>query len=482
MNDLSSLNPTPAVAPEHEYRIDGNTETDTPTITPLRQYPDDERSLQVHSVHQDTNVLIERHRLQAPPSYRGPTDHLVFTSGNDDDRIHLYQTDHLVIDINERRYHLDLASDTQVIVLRTQAGDDRIRVDDAVKTTVFIDSAEGNDLVVAGGGFTKVNTGSGNDRIFTRSGASYVEAGAGDDLVRALGSGAITAYGGQGRDTLIGGKGSCFLDGGQGDDLLQGGTGHSVLSGSDGDDHLVSGAARTTAYTGTGTDIVDDLRPDVRLFNAYSAAETAPSSRLEDPGVIIAAKDLDSCGVVVEGSAQFQERVNDDLRLLLGSENGRQLLDALGQARERSGIPVVVRELSEEENGMCVPNHPGQDYPFIENGQAAPPSDGCQVYYDPSFLKGEVTSIVHLYHELCHAYNYVTGTMFPGMSADGIDGDRPRHAIPNLELQAVGLNIQGASFPFAGHPDPLSSNPEAFSENGLRREFGIPPRKQYRED
>ncbi|QXI27333.1 M91 family zinc metallopeptidase [Pseudomonas vanderleydeniana] len=482
MSDLPKLDPIQPVLPEHEYRIDGSIETTSPVISPLQQYPDDERSLQVHSLHEDTNVRIERHRLQAPPSYRGPTDHLVFTSGSHDDRIHVYKTDHLVVDINDRRYHLDLASDSQVIVLRTQAGDDDIRVDDTVKTTVFIDSAEGNDLIVSGGGFTKVNAGDGNDRIFTRSGASYIEAGAGDDLVRALGSAAITAYGGPGRDTLIGGAGPCFLDGGQGDDLLQGGTGHSVLSGSDGDDHIIAGTTRTTAYTGTGTDVVDNLGPQVQLFNAYSAAEPPPAGHLSDPGVIIAAKALDSCGVVVEGSAAFRERVNDDLRLLLGSENGRQLLDALGQARQKSGIAVVVRELSEEENGMCIPNHQEQDYPFVENGQARPPTDSCQVYYDPSFLKGEVTSIVHLYHELCHAYNYVTGTMFPGLSPDGIDGDRPRHAIPNLELQAVGLNVEGMAFRFAGQPGPLSSNPEAFSENGLRREFGIEPRKQYREE
>ncbi|MEF9674400.1 hypothetical protein QNM99_29445 [Pseudomonas sp. PCH446] len=50
--------------------------------------------------------------------------------------------------------------------------------------------------------------------------------------------------------------------------------------------------------------------------------------------------------------------------MLLGSGNGRQLLDALGEARKKSGVPVLVKELTAEENGMCFPNRPQPDNPF----------------------------------------------------------------------------------------------------------------------
>ncbi|MEF9674399.1 M91 family zinc metallopeptidase [Pseudomonas sp. PCH446] len=105
------------------------------------------------------------------------------------------------------------------------------------------------------------------------------------------------------------------------------------------------------------------------------------------------------------------------------------------------------------------------------------------MYYDPSFLKGEITSIVHLYHELCHAYNFVTGTIFPGYGPDGVDADNVRQPVPNAELQAVGLRVSAPpSISTGTRRHRPGQQSEAFSENGLRQEFGIPPRKQYRGD
>jgi len=484
VNDFSRLGPSQPVMPHQEHWIDGTIETAHSLVEPLNQYPDDQRILHTHRLHLDKNVRVERQQLKAPPDYRGPADHLRFTIGGSDNRVHLYQSDHLVLDINGWRYHLTTVSSGQVIVLDTQGGDDDIRVDDEVRIAVFIHSGAGNDRLFCGGGFTKVDAGPGNDRIFTRSGASYIEAGDGNDIVSAHGNGPMTVYGGQGHDTLSAGEGSCFIDGGQGDDVLLGGKGHNVLSGGDGDDQITPGLGRTTIYTGTGTDFVAHLRPGVQLFNAYSASEPAPATIPDDPGVIIAAKGLDSCGVIVDGTPRFQERVNDDLRLLLGSGNGRQLLGALGQIAHKSGVPVLIKELTEEENGMCFPGRAQQGDPFIHDGKVGAPALGCTVYYDPSFLKGEVTSIVHLYHELCHAYNHVTGTIFPGWGADGVDAGKPRDSVPNAELQAVGLAAHAPAFDFDANPatPPLTTNPEAFTENGLRLEFGIPPRKQYREE
>ncbi|BBP78894.1 hypothetical protein PHLH7_49980 [Pseudomonas sp. Ost2] len=490
MNDFSRLGPAMPVQPDNEHWIDGSQEHPQPSSQPLDQYPDDRRIMYEHRLHKDATATVQRRKLEATPNYWGPIDHLVFTTRDGADQVHLYHTDHPVIDINDQRYHLKMASSGQVIVLRTAGGKDNIRVDDHVQITVFIESGSGDDLILCGGGFTKVDAGSGNDRVFTRSGASYIEAGEGDDVVIAKGSGPMTAYGGKGHDLLFGAGGPCFMDGGQGNDMLMGGTGHNVLSGSDGNDHITPGPGRNTLYTGTGVDFVERLGPDTQLFNAYAADGPVPSTLHQASGIIIAAKGLEHCGVVVEGSPQFQERVKDDLRLLLGSGNGQQLLGALGDAKAKSGVPVVIRELTEEENGMCFANlsHPDDpsddEHPFIQDGHAGIPAKGCHVYYDPSFLKGEVTSIINLYHELCHAYNYVTGTMFPGFGDDGVDGYKRRHRVPNGELQAVGLKADVPPFDFDGDPatPPLDSNPEAFTENGLRKELGIAPRKQYQTD
>ncbi|KIH82217.1 M91 family zinc metallopeptidase [Pseudomonas batumici] len=485
MNDFSRLTPDTPVLPENEHWIDGNHENAKPVTGAMNQYPDDQRVIHNHALHMDDTARVERQKLDAPPDYQGPTDHLLFTTRDRSDHVHLYLTDHPVLDINDQRYHLKMASSGQVIVLRTEGGHDNIRIDDPVKITVFIDSGMGNDRILCGGGFTKVDAGPGNDQVFTRSGSSYVEAGDGDDVVSAQGSGPMTVYGGKGHDTLAGGEGACFMDGGQGDDVLLGGEGHNVLSGSDGNDQITPGPGPNTVYTGTGVDFVEHLGSNTRLFNAYDADGPAPSTHHQDPGVIIAAKGLDSCGVVVEGRQAFQERVNDDLRLLLGSGNGRQLLSALGDARQKSGVAVIVKELTAEENGMCIPDGSqsdspfDDDSPFIESARPNTPVKGCTVYYDPSFLKGEVTSIVHLYHELCHAYNFVTGTMLPGYGLDGVDAGKPRDVVPNAELQAVGLDVDFDANPATA---PLPGNPEAFTENGLRLEFGITPRKQYRED
>jgi len=52
--------------------------------------------------------------------------------------------------------------------------------------------------------------------------------------------------------------------------------------------------------------------------------------------------------------------------------------------------------------------------------------------------------------------------------------------VSNQELQALGLPTSAAPFDFDHDPDtaPTTTNPEPFSENGLRRELGLPLRLQ----
>ncbi len=52
---------------------------------------------------------------------------------------------------------------------------------------------------------------------------------------------------------------------------------------------------------------------------------------------------------------------------------------------------------------------------------------------------------------------------------------------PNIERQAVGLPIAMEPFDFDFDPDtpPTRTNPQAFTENGIRKEFGLPVRSTY---
>lgn len=86
-----------------------------------------------------------------------------------------------------------------------------------------------------------------------------------------------------------------------------------------------------------------------------------------------------------------------------------------------------------------------------------------------------------LYHELCHAYNFVTGSVFGGMSPDGHGGTKSAPMVNNLELQVVGLpcNIE----PFDFDDDPATparvTNPTPYTENALLGELGLQLRKTY---
>ena len=68
------------------------------------------------------------------------------------------------------------------------------------------------------------------------------------------------------------------------------------------------------------------------------------------------------------------------------------------------------------------------------------------------------------------------------VSEASADGDRARIQLSNEELQTLGLPTSAEPFDFDNDPDtvPTTTNPEPFSENGLRKELGLLPRLQGR--
>lgn len=497
MNDATALPTASAQTIEHEYWITTDAILSAPPrIEHLSQYPEDSREIISHTLHEDGTVLIERRITVETPLT------LVFTTHDHNDLIYVhYLGDTLVVDINGKRYHLPREYKAGNLLLRTQGGNDTIEIDSAVVNPLTIESGQGDDTVKTAAGRTQVYAGPGNDRIVTGNGNSYVEAGDGNDDVRPLGHADLTIYGGQGQDKLRGGTANNFIDGGQDNDEVIGGPGHNILSGGDGNDWLVAGPASNTLYTGYGFDQVDGLKANDAIFanpqSMIGPLQDAPPGYGREQAAddivenleafdwrrfFINPQDMDATGLILQGSHDFQARVSDDLRLLVSSGAGQKLLHALGKASRTAGGPVIIKELSEIQNGMFIRNDlPSGEKPQISNNAPGNPAPGGIIAYNPSFRRDGVTSVVTLYHELCHAYNALTGTVFPGKSLDGEDGEKTRALTRNAELQVVGLPVEAPPFDFDNDPatPALNTNPEPFSENGILKELGLPPRKQY---
>jgi hypothetical protein len=86
------------------------------------------------------------------------------------------------------------------------------------------------------------------------------------------------------------------------------------------------------------------------------------------------------------------------------------------------------------------------------------------ISYNPLAHGPGTPSLVILYHELCHAWNFATGTV-----------------LGTGEMQAVGLDSGEPPFDFDDDPatPDVSTNPDPFNENALRRELGLPARLSY---
>ncbi len=156
--------------------------------------------------------------------------------------------------------------------------------------------------------------------------------------------------------------------------------------------------------------------------------------------------------MVIEGSDDYRDRVEADLALLAASPGGAELLDGIRD------------ELGDDEVVIHEPDDPETDGPaYVRDGE---------LNYDPQFddLKGYTPPPVVLGHELGHVSDGVSG------HADDLQGETD--GVPNDELSVAGL-----PYDHDGDPDtPDVVDPERpfeTSENGLRDEFGLPPREDY---
>ncbi len=493
---MNSLPDTQSIGPER--LINGNARAFDEANMIVQEYPDDYKPTVISRLSAaDEPVLIERKIVSTPYIPRHPSqDYLIFTCSQNGNTVRLhYLETQLTLDINHDRYYINPASAEQILVIRTGSGQDRVTIDDQVKNLVIVETADGDDAIHSEGAKVRIHAGAGDDFITTGAGEAYIAAGKGNDMVFVEGS--ATVYGGEGNDHISATASQAthrhLLDGGQGNDQLIGGQGHSILSGNDGDDHLLAGIGTNTIYTGAGRDTVMLIKPTDKVigddrhdqfFQATpqlpanaEALRLAPSDQGDWRLALHAEPHLDQIGIVVTGPSEFQERVNDDLRLLGSSPRGSQLLSVLNETARKHGIAVEINPLEYERNALFL-EFQGAGNPYVRDGKAGDPLPGGSIHYNPAIEVDATPGVVLLYHELCHAYNRVTGTVFPGDGFDGLRDEKSTRRVPNEELQAVGLPAQVTPFDFDGDPTtpPLDTNPMPFAENGLREELGLAPR------
>ncbi|MCS3420311.1 hypothetical protein M2399_005804 [Pseudomonas sp. BIGb0450] len=430
-------------------------------------------------------------------------DTLLIETGNHPDIVHIskHHSGQLRVSVNGRSYWLK-PSDTQdgpppLLHIKTQGGNDRVRIDSDVRLAVKVEAGDGHDHVQAGGGATWLFGGAGNDTLRLADGTGYAEGNDGDDLITG-GTGSHVMYGNNGNDRLYAGAGTCgkqsYLGGGQGNDHLYAGNGHTVIHGGRGDDVLV-GHDRTTFYTGQGNDRVFSNGGENLIYG--KAGDTVYGARRSIVSQVTPST-AGAQGLAVEGSDAFRQRVADDLELLRNSPSGQAMLMAMDAAARKNGGPVTIKEElhiddsqyvfdSEELRAWLQHSPVDTDDPIegaIKNG--VPGSSATQAYIRFNRTSLHITPgnvappLTTLYHELAHAYNGANGTFLPGFMLEGHPGESPGY-VANNERQAVGLETDAPPFDFDNDPatPATSTNPKPFTENTLHEEMGRPLRRRY---
>lgn len=469
----------PEAAEGDAIAVDGSA---TGTRLPSGQTPDG-KTINIAQLPQGEQAGITREQTLADAGF-GQTyvssDQLVVTTqgtGNDDVQVTQRDDGTLDVAVNGENYEVRLA-ENQELTIRSGAGNDTINVAPNVKVNIVVDGGAGDDNITTGAGDDRIDGGAGNDTISTGDGRDDVFGNTGNDRIEA-GAGDDVVYGGDGDDTLVGNDGVDFIEGGAGKDDLDGGAGKNMLSGGLGDDTIRSGTDGNRIYTGDGTDTVEGVTTQDKVYGQQGVDAINFAAGQRDNGQVVVNVELNSKlgtqGVKIEGSEAFRQRVGAEIEFLRSSPNGQQMLAEFDNAAA-NGNTVTIRELANEQNGYA--QTLGRGNAEITNGKAGEGSDVI-ISYNPSFhMDAFPAPVAVLYHEMSHAYNGVNGTFQPGTyRGTGPDSGQ----VPNAERQAVGLETSAPGFDFDGDPSTAKTthNPIELTENGLRRELGLPDRPNY---
>jgi hypothetical protein len=362
----------------------------------------------------DPHVRIDFDRALEPRLY-------ITTTAVDDQLSIDSSSNVLLLTLNRLQYRLEPVTQPLTLIVDTDAGHDTVRMKNS-PSTVQLRTGPGDDLVKVGAGNFYIDTGVGNDTVLTR------------------GRGMHVVYAGDGDDTCFGGDGQTFMAGGAGDDRMVASAGLTVISTGPGDDTIFPGSGSNVVYSSEEHDLI--LRAQGTLQLHQGSDHRAGRLALH-----------------IDGSDEFIKRVDADLDLLRTSPTARLLLQALDDAAKTHGTQVTIRA-TDEPNGYFG----GNQLPVMD-GQRDSAGQAGELVYNPAWYPADSFPVVVFYHELCHAYNFATGSVFT------FDHER----------QVVGLPTEHPPFDFDNDSQTpsLNTNPDPFNENSLRRELGLPLRLQY---
>ena len=395
----------------------------------------------------------------------------IVNGGAGDDEIKVFVdplTGEQVVVVNGQAHRVPAG---QEIVVRGGGGDDTISVPGGADLNLTIDGSDGDDKITGGvgddtilglGGDDRIEAGDGGDRVSGGADADYVDGQSGDDVLSG-GHGGDTIYGLDGDDTLSGGEDQDFLEGAEGDDSLQGGAGDDVVSGGLGNDTLRGGSGDDVTYAGRGS---DTTYAGSGTDTSYS--ESGDTDSGAEQRVTVAIPDT-TYFIKVEGSADFVDRVQADIEMFRSSPSGQQLLANLQQNHDDSGV------LGMNKDTLTIKEYYDPSDP--DNSKAYSDGHGNNtIEYNRHLdqFRGAPPSVV-LYHEMAHVYDFMNDTFI----SEPYDGDDPVDQGVNVgERQATGLPIDHDDDPDT--PEVIDpDHPFPYTENGLRREMGLPNRDHY---
>ncbi|MCE1115761.1 MULTISPECIES: M91 family zinc metallopeptidase [Pseudomonas] len=406
------------MAPKIAPFIPGNTEQHmsiNQPATPLQRVSTGPSPKNLNDDHalpfQDQNL-----HLQALPGKllaRSQRQRIDLYARRDKDGAHLQTED--------RSYFIAL-NDGDVLHIITNGGDDKVEINTEQERLVIIETGEGNDAVIG----------------HASMGANIlVNTAQGDDLIELDGEGLATLYAGDGNDRITTAMRRATVFTGTGDDHVRC-HGESVVDATNGVNRVERTPHRDHVYANDQTQLI------ANNFDRVQASGPGPH-----PGFR---------SITINGTPEYQDLVRNNLALLLATSSGRAMLQGLDASNAR----IVIEDTPELDNGHFDFDR-SQGDPSIRGSQPGDRVLAGKIGFNPLAQRPNTPAVIILYHELCHAWNHVNGTV-----------------MPEHENQVTGL-WAASTFDFDGdpHTPANNTNPDPFNENALRRELGLPRRNIY---
>jgi hypothetical protein len=374
-------------------------------------------------------------------------------------------------------------SDADNVIIRLGGGNDHIEVGTDVNVHFTLEGQDGLDVLEGGAGNDTIRGGRDRDYIDGYRGDDVLDGGDGNDVI----------YAGDGNDLVSGGSGIDYMDGGRGDDTVLGGAHHDVLSGGDGADRLDGQGGDDTVYTGAGADLTSDQHGANTVFGQIDDQWNDVEGDATTRTIFVDLSGLPGDAAIKldpDASPRFRQRMEADLAMLRASPDGRLMLIKLDEIHEGSKAIAadwpVLGDIAYQGDTITLKEYQGNDNSsssmtnaLVWRWNEIEQSRNIVENYPGSYVPTagtinwqEVPPVAVLYHEMAHQYDYGMGTGMSGTFPE------PHGQFDNDERQAVGLPVDHDDDP---NTPPIvdPDHPIEYTENGLRREMGLPDRTTY---